>query len=349
MKTVFSNTLISWYLVYKRDLPWRNTKNPYFIWVSEVVLQQTRVEQGLSYYNNIIQLFPDIKSLAEADLDFLLKQWQGLGYYNRAINMHQAAKVVVNQYNGAFPNSYDEIRQLKGIGDYIAAAVASFAFDLPHPVCDGNVKRVISRFFAIDKPIDKKEGEQELHLALNSVFDGENSALFNQAIMDFGSLICSKSNPKCITCPMNSNCLAYSNSVVNILPKKVGKTKVSTRYIHYLVINSDKKIYVNRRKNNDIWANMFDFPAIEYNRILDVVDLVKTDEWVRLFENQDVNITRISPIFSHKLSHQLISAVFIEINFQGTLDSFIQVSSKQFDKLAIPRLVDKFIQTKPIF
>lgn len=301
--------LFEWYADHKRDLPWRHTKDPYKIWLSEVMLQQTRVNQGLPYYEKFVERFPTIIDLANADEQEVLSLWQGLGYYSRARNMHTAAKTVVSEYNGKFPNSYDTIKALKGVGDYTAAAIASFAYDLPHPVVDGNVYRVISRLFAIQEPINKPLGQKQIREALNAIFDIKQPALFNQAIMEFGALHCTPKKPLCTFCPMQSKCLAYEKGLVSELPKKEGKTKVVNITHSYLQIRYKDKTYIEKRESG-IWQNLHQFPLIE--------EKLTTNEAVKQLNNlitNDVDL-EIEKSFStiHLLSHRKINAHFYIIS-----------------------------------
>lgn len=305
----FNLNLTHWYKENKRDLPWRNTTDPYAIWLSEIILQQTRVLQGLPYYERFLTTYPSVKYLAEAEEQEVLSLWQGLGYYSRARNLYATAKIVTEKYNGLFPSTYSEILKLKGIGPYTAAAIASFAFKLPHPVIDGNVQRVISRVFNIEAPIDTSTGKREIETALNAVFDEEQPDLFNQAIMELGALVCTPQNPKCDGCPLSNNCLALHTSKTNILPIKQGKTKVKSIDFTYFVFVYNTNIYVEKREEG-IWQNMYQFPLIE-EKISPKNITQKIGEFTSSIENKaEVNLS-FKKI--HILSHRRINAHFYTI------------------------------------
>ena len=240
----FTEEIIRWYNINKRNLPWRNCNDPYLIWLSEVILQQTKIEQGLSYYERFTQKYPTIKQLAEANSDDVMKLWQGLGYYSRARNMHLTAKQIVLERNGIFPNNYQDILNLKGVGNYTAAAIASFAFDLPYAVVDGNVYRVLSRVFGIKKPIDTGAGQKFFAKLAQQLLNINYPAIHNQAIMEFGSQQCRPLKPNCGVCPLKLNCKAYSTNSVNLLPRKKKSIKVSNRYFEYLIYIQKGKIFV---------------------------------------------------------------------------------------------------------
>ena len=257
----FSSNIIDWYKNYKRDLPWRNTTNPYKIWLSEVILQQTQVKQGLPYYEKFIATFPDVSDLAEAKEEHILKLWQGLGYYSRARNLHYAAKQIHSR--GFFPNNYDDILSLKGVGEYTAAAIASFAFKLPHAVVDGNVFRLLARFYGIDIPINTSKGKKHFTELAQSLIIKDKPDIFNQAIMEFGSQMCRPKQPNCPNCPLQNECLAYANSTIHLLPIKKGKVKVKTVYFDYFFFKTKTETLVNQRIAKGIWQNLYEFPLIQ--------------------------------------------------------------------------------------
>ena len=297
--------LIAWYNDNKRDLPWRHTKDPYHIWLSEIILQQTRVNQGLPYYNKFVNQYPKITDLAKADEQEVLSLWQGLGYYSRARNMHAAAKKIVSEHNEIFPNNYKDILALNGVGTYTAAAIGSFAFDLPHPVIDGNVIRFISRLFAIALPVDKSEGRKAIELAVNEVFDPKHAASWNQAIMEFGAMHCTPKKPLCDMCPFQEKCLGYAQNMVASLPVKAGKTKVKNIEQHYFVFIHKNDTYIEQRTQGT-WKNMYQFPMYEENlkasQIGDAAqELLKDSIPIKI---QDSFATK------HILSHRNISAFF---------------------------------------
>ena len=259
----FSNQIVSWYKIHKRDLPWRKTKNPYKIWLSEVILQQTKVEQGLPYYINFISHFPTVQDLANADEDKVLKLWQGLGYYSRARNLLYTAQFIVNEMKGVFPYKYSQLIKLKGVGEYTAAAISSFAFNLPHAVVDGNVIRVLSRYFAIEIPYDTLEGKRVFKDLANQLLIKKDSFNYNQSIMEFGALQCKPKSPNCCNCILKYSCKAYSQKEVNYYPRKKHKNKIRNRYLHFFIINQKKKIYIGKRISG-IWRGLYEFPFLEF-------------------------------------------------------------------------------------
>ena len=249
----FNLPIHSWYSLFKRDLPWRMTRNPYFIWLSEIILQQTRIDQGLAYYGRFTDEFPSISDLASASEDYILKLWQGLGYYSRARNLHFTAKYINQYYNGLFPSDYDSIRSLKGIGDYTAAAIASISFNLEYPAVDGNVYRVLSRYFGISDPIDTSTGKKTFYNLAKELIKGTDPGMHNQAIMEFGALQCTPKNPDCQLCPLKESCYAFLSKKISELPVKQNKTKQRDRYFNYLVLAGKSNIWMRKRIGNDIW------------------------------------------------------------------------------------------------
>ena len=328
-----------WYRQNKRDLPWRHTQNAYHIWLSEVILQQTRVDQGMSYYLKFIENYPTIQDLASADEGEVLKLWQGLGYYSRARNLHAAAKEVVNNHGGKFPNTYTAIRALKGVGDYTAAAIASFAFDLPHAVVDGNVYRVLSRYFNDDTPIDSSQGKKMFASYAEELLDKKNPANFNQAIMELGALICTPKNAKCADCPLVESCQGLRAERVYELPVKSKKTKTRNRYFHY--IYSEKELLLKKRTGKDIWTNMYEFPLLELDQIKDSSEVREA-----IKNTLNFNVAE-EPIASYKhiLSHQHIYATFWQLSLpeKSEINSYIRCSTHELNNYAIPRLIDKFL------
>lgn len=343
----FTKTIISWYNTNKRDLPWRNTRDPYFIWLSEIILQQTRVDQGMSYYLKFIKEFPTIKKMASAPEERVLKLWQGLGYYSRARNLHLTAQHVASKLKGKFPDTYDEIIKLKGVGPYTAAAISSIAFDKPHAVVDGNVFRVLARVFEIKTAIDSTKGKAEFYELANELLDKKQPALFNQAIMEFGATWCKPQNPDCGNCVLNSICLAYSKNSVDALPVKEKTTKVRNRYFNYIVLKHKNNIVIKKRTGKDIWKNLYDFPLIETERELNEPQLLKTAEWKTLLGKSDYTIRSASKTYKHVLSHLNIFARFWEVETKNSLkitNEYLIVDKKKIDNYAIPRLVDIYIK-----
>ena len=338
--------LINWYGINKRDLPWRNTRDPYRIWLSEIILQQTRVEQGKPYYERFLAAFPTIEQLATAEEQAVLKLWQGLGYYSRARNLHAAAKQVVSDFNGRFPSSIDDILSLKGVGDYTAAAIGSFAFDIPSPVLDGNVFRFLSRYFGIATPIDSLAGKKEFMAIVLGLIDHRDPATFNQAIMEFGAMQCKPMSPNCPECPLAKECIAYRSDRVGVLPVKKNKTKVRDRYFNYLWIRSGDDCWVKQRQERDIWQNLFEFPLIETEAPSSGKQLSKSDALKKICSADMGKPVPCGPELTHLLSHQKIHARFYELCTDAQLDEacYRKVNPKELAELPVSRLMDLFIQ-----
>ena len=353
-QSFFTQKLLEWYRPNKRPLPWKNIKNPYHIWLSEIILQQTRVEQGLPYYNKFVEKYPTVIDLAEASEDEVFKLWEGLGYYSRARNLHTAAKTVAKQYKGNFPKTYAEIRALKGVGDYTAAAIASFAYDLPHAVVDGNVYRVLSRFFGMDTPIDSSAGKKEFRALADALLERKQAARYNQAIMDFGATHCTPKTPQCAACLHRSQCAAWAEDRVGVLPVKSKKIKKRSRYFYYLVMNEGAQVLLHKRMDKDVWASLYDFPLIELDKQVEGLflmdELKKTKSWQYWFENQEVDITSVSKIFKQTLSHQKIHAIFIEINLKAPFfvekENCIIIERKKIKNFAFPRIIVNYLEQK---
>ena len=347
---ILHDTLINWYAENHRDLPWRHHPTPYQVWLSEVILQQTRVVQGQDYYQRFIERWPTVTDLAQASEEEVLKMWQGLGYYSRARNLHHCAQQVVKDYNGHFPADYEKLKRLKGIGDYTAAAIASIAFNLPYAVVDGNVYRVLSRLYDIETPININEGQSIFAQLANELLNREQPGLHNQAMMEFGALHCTPKNPNCLHCPLQSQCLAFAHQTVLLRPVKLPKTKVTTRHFNYLVIRVKDSVYLHKRSGNDIWKNLYDFPCIESNVAMTADEVVSTEHFLQLFEGKTFTITKASPIFTHKLTHRTILALFIELKLD---DELLQIQTKDLfltresdlGNYPIPRLIDLYLNT----
>lgn len=339
----FYNTLIYWYLQNKRDLPWRKTKNPYFIWLSEIMLQQTRVAQGLDYYLKFTSNFPTVFDLAKADESTVLKMWQGLGYYSRARNLHFSAKQIVSDFNGAFPSTFKDIIKLKGVGDYTASAIASIAFNEPTAVVDGNVYRVLSRYFGIDTPINSSKGIKEFKELAQSLIDKSQPGTFNQAIMDFGAIQCKPKKPLCMFCPFSESCVALQKNLIEVLPVKEKKIKVKKRYFNYLVIKTKaNKTILSERKGKGIWQGLYQFPLIESNKILNKEELIALEDFNTLFPN-DVSISLFNKKdIVHKLSHQHLYTQFwvIETDEQKAAD----ISWNEIENFPVPVLIANFLE-----
>jgi A/G-specific adenine glycosylase len=341
----FSNKLVKWYQINKRDLPWRNTTNAYHIWLSEIILQQTRVEQGLPYYLAFIQAFPTVERLAKAKEDKVLKLWQGLGYYSRARNLHYTAKDIVKNHDGKFPKNYQKLVQLKGIGSYTAAAITSFAFHLPYAVVDGNVIRVLSRVFGIDTPFDTTAGKKQFQQLAQHLLIKQEAAVYNQAIMEFGALQCKPKSPNCTLCPMQEFCEAYNSNKIDELPIRSKKVKVKKRYLHFLMIHSDKGICIGKR-DAGIWKGLYEFPFLEFPDSIPDRQVIESDDWQNIFGGYDLEIKSVSSNFTHQLSHQKIHAKFWEIKINNfSVKGFEKISREDIVKYPVSRLMEKYLNT----
>lgn len=339
----FHNILIQWYLHKKRDLPWRKTKNPYLVWLSEIMLQQTRVAQGMSYYLNFSETFPTVFDLAKASETEVLKMWQGLGYYSRARNLHFTAKYISNELNGKFPNNYKDLLKLKGIGDYTASAIASICFDEPNAVVDGNVYRVLARYFGISTPINTTKGIKEFKELAQSLIDKTPPGIYNQAIMDFGALQCKPQNPDCETCPLKVSCVSFEKQLVSELPVKEKKLKVRNRFLNYLIIvTEDNKTILQERTGKGIWQGLFEFPFIETNKIIDERMLLTSEEFQNLIpENSKIKLHNTKPIV-HKLSHQHLHTQFWVVKVKNLENA--KIHWDEIKSFPVPVLIDNFLR-----
>ncbi len=346
-KRLFSKKIIDWYEQNKRTLPWRTTRNPYKVWLSEIILQQTRIAQGLPYYQTFVKNFPDVKSLAAAKPDKILRLWQGLGYYSRARNLHACAKQVVKTFNGKFPSSFEELKKLPGIGDYTAAAIASISFREPVAVVDGNVFRVLARVFGIDKDIAGSEGRKYFFKKANELIPTEAPDIFNQAVMEFGALHCTPQNPKCETCPFENSCVANVKGMQKLLPVKTPKQKIRKRYFNYVVITHRGKLLMRKRKAGDIWNGLYDFHLVETKKNVKPPLLLKREN-----ELDNLVIEEVSPLYKHILSHQHLITRFIICPVKSPEDlkplmnenSLKFYSIPQVERLPKPILVNRFLK-----
>lgn len=359
----FRHHLLGWAAGHLRPMPWKGERDPYKIWLSEIILQQTRVEQGLPYYNKFVAAYPTVRHLADATEDELFKNWEGLGYYSRARNLHQTAKKVAYEFDSRFPDTYESIRELKGVGDYTAAAIASFAYNLPHAVLDGNVYRVLARFFGISTPTDTPAAKKEFTRLANEVLDPEQPGVFNQAIMDFGAMHCSPQNPKCHVCPLQTGCVAYREGKVNEWPVKSKALVKKERFFCYFVFNAGGDTFVRKRSEKDIWHGLFDFPALEWQTRPELPESCADMQiWLQeqLFPAgapPPFTVTHISKPYRQTLTHRQVTAVFVGIDvpehlsehvleappFAGTL----RISRADLKKnIAVPRLIDWYLQDK---
>ncbi|WP_316830677.1 A/G-specific adenine glycosylase [Pedobacter aquatilis] len=341
----FQNSIVNWYLINKRDLPWRHTNDAYVIWLSEIILQQTRVEQGLPYFNKFLENFPTVTDFATATEAKVLKLWQGLGYYSRGRNMHKTAQVVMNDYDGNFPTLHDDLIKLKGIGEYTAAAISSFSSGEARAVVDGNVFRVLARYFGIDTPINSPEGKKQFFKLANELLDRANPALYNQAIMEFGAIQCKPKLPDCSICPVSVSCYAFENDRISQLPVKLVKAKQKHRYFNYLVCTADDKILVRERQAGDIWQHLYDFPCIETNTFED--DSEAFDNKVKTDFGPEAAVKFIS-YRKHVLTHQIIHVRFFALknyifNFSKQKE-LNWVSLNTLDELPQPNVIRNFIE-----
>ena len=339
-----SNKLITWYKKNKRDLPWRNTSDPYKIWLSEIILQQTQVIQGLNYYIKFINAFPTVNDLAFASEDQVMRLWQGLGYYSRARNLHAAAKFIKSTHKGKFPNSYENIKELKGVGDYTSAAIASFAFNLPYAVVDGNVYRVLSRLFDLHTPINSSDGKKEFQLLADELLNKNHPGLHNSSIMEFGALWCKPQNPKCEECQLQEHCLAFKNNSISVLPVKNKTIKIKNRYFHYIVFNYKQEVYITKRIKKDIWQNLYEFFLIETdNEGLDILNHPSITALISKF-----SILSIVPVKKHILSHQHLYSIFYELSILKPLKNkaLFKIKRDELQNYALPQLITNYLMTK---
>lgn len=357
----FSTKVIHWYNKNKRALPWRETSDPYKIWISEIILQQTRVEQGTDYYLRFLYRFPDIQTLALAMEEDVLKIWQGLGYYSRARNLHATARLVSKHHDGIFPSNYNKILDLKGIGEYTASAIVSIAFNEPHAVVDGNVIRVISRIFGIQQSIETAAVKNKIKQQVNELIDKKKPGTFNQAMMEFGALYCKPTNPDCSNCIFRKDCFANKNGLVDKIPMVPKKNKLRKRYFYYLVckININESLYtlISKRENNDIWKNLYDFPHYEFTS-KQTIKKIKEQLANNCIANSCKQI-EISKEYQHILSHQKLIARFITFETDirqpflknNTISSknMLLIETKKFHEYPIPRLIEKFVDENQIF
>ncbi len=344
----FTKQLLKWATTIDRPMPWKGEKNPYFIWLSEIILQQTRVEQGLPYFLKFKEKYPTVHDLANAPEDEVMKLWEGLGYYSRARNLHFSAKHISKELNGEFPKNYNEILKLKGVGAYTASAIASFAYDLPHAVVDGNVFRVLSRCFGIEIPVDTTEGKKEFNQLANELLEKKQAAKYNQAIMDFGAIQCMPKAPLCSSCVFKKECIAFRKDKVLDLPIKSKKIKKKTRYFNYLILNFKGDVWINKRLEKDIWQNLYDFPLIETTTQAKKEDLIGSEVWKKCIGDSDFKIQKISNPFRQLLTHRKIIATFFEIELSSDFlikkNSYIKVERKNLSKFAYPKIIDLYLK-----
>ncbi len=331
-----------WYDANKRDLPWRHTSDPYRIWLSEVILQQTRVDQGLNYWLRFVDRFPTVQELADSDDDEVMKLWQGLGYYSRARNLLVTARMIRDRYDGEFPSTYTELLQLKGVGEYTAAAIGSIAFGLAEPVVDGNVYRVLSRLFGIATPIDSTEGKREFREIAHRVLDRNDPGQHNQAMMELGARVCSPRDPKCGLCPVSDHCIALRDQRISELPVKAGTTRIRIRHFNYFFIRKEEGFFLRKRIEKDIWQQLYELPLIETQGVANGSEMKR-----RLNGSIGDHSMKKSGSLTHILSHQRIEAQFWEVGPIGKFKvpaDWIEVALEDMDRFAVPRLIDRWLK-----
>lgn len=334
-----SALLLDWYDKNKRDLPWRNTRDPYLIWLSEIILQQTRVAQGLDYYLRFSRRFPTPRALADATEDEVLKLWQGLGYYSRARNLHAAAKSM----NGVFPPTYEGVRALKGVGDYTAAAICSIAYNMPYAVLDGNVYRVLSRVYGISTPVDSVAGKKEFSALAQKLLSKTRAGDYNQAIMDFGATVCTPQSPACLTCPLAGFCKARLENRIEHLPVKGQKTKVSARYFHYIYVEQGPDTWLCKRGAGDVWQNLYEPVLLETPARTEAVGVL--GQYKHLFGRRKAVLVA-GPV-KHVLSHRIIYADLYRVKLPESFPvpaGFIRAAQEEVQKYAVSRLVQKLLE-----
>lgn len=344
-KRYFSDKIVEWYLENLRPLPWRETTDPYRIWLSEVILQQTRVAQGLPYYHRFIEKYPTVDLLAAASEQDILRLWQGLGYYTRARNLHKCAKAVVERHNSQFPRTSRELHQLPGIGAYTAAAIASFSFGEKVAVVDGNVFRILARIFGIDVPIDTPEGRRRFAQLANELISDRQPALHNQAVMEFGATLCTPRAPQCTKCPFSKTCFAFKNKLIADLPVKSASKKSRIRYFYYIVIELDRAFLMKKRDERDIWHGLFDFALVESDTCIAPEEALRKSAFIKWIDRRKG--LNVSQTFVHQLSHQTIHCCFIRVLAKsGKIryeNPYTFYSRKQIDELPKPVLISRFL------
>lgn len=347
---------MKWHACFERPMPWKGEKNPYFIWLSEIILQQTRVEQGLPYFEKFKTAYPTVKDLANAAEDEVMKLWEGLGYYSRARNMLATAKIIAEHYGGAFPDTYEGLLSLKGVGPYTAAAIASFAYNLPCAVLDGNVFRVLSRYWGIELPIDSTEGRKLFASKAQMMLDTSSPGLYNQAMMDLGACICTPRNPLCNKCPVQPECTAYAKNTTQQLPVKGKRLVRKDRFFNYCVVHNERgNIWIRKRTGQDIWQQLYEFPLIESDFLIDnALDLEQSEIFRVLLKEQTYEIVRMAGPFKQELTHQRIIATFWELKIKEeglapNVEGGIQVDRKKLNRFAFPKVIDCYLNDNSLY
>ena len=340
----FSKELVQWYQQNKRNLPWRHTTDSYIIWLSEIILQQTRVEQGLPYFNRFLENYPDVTAFANASEDEILKLWQGLGYYSRGRNMLKTARLIRDEFGGIFPSAYQDLIKLKGIGDYTASAISSFAANEAHAVVDGNVYRVLARYFGISEPINSTPGQKLFKQLANDVLDTTEPGLHNQSMMEFGAMLCKPKNPSCGICPVRLNCEAFKNNATTQLPVKLKTVKVKERFFNYFLIYENDRILMNKRTENDIWNGLYDLPLVESDQLLPAHEIVTLPEFEHYF-GKNSPIEEVFGLQKHILTHQKLTIRFIRLKNAPVLmkKDWFYTDTENLKKLAFPKIIFIFL------
>lgn len=347
----FVATLLEWHrFVNKRQMPWKGEKDPYKIWVSEIILQQTRVQQGMDYYNRFIDAFPDITSLATAPEMEVYKLWEGLGYYSRCKNLIATAKSIHEQRFGIFPDQYEEILSLKGIGPYTASAIASFAFKLPHAVVDGNVFRVLSRFFGCHIEINTTKGKQFYSQLADKLLDKDNPDHYNQAIMDFGAMVCKPAQPLCLECALQKKCVAFLKKQVAFLPVNKKIIRQKDRFFNYLVMENEENFFIRKRTGKDIWQNLYEFVLLETDWWLTDEEIIVNEEILSILNFTKYEVKSISKIQRQKLTHQTIYGRFIHIQIQQPLVAagYFAVNKREIMHQPFPKFITAYLTDKNV-
>ncbi|MBN8787792.1 MAG: A/G-specific adenine glycosylase [Terrimonas sp.] len=352
MKPFFTSKLLAWNRKYnKRAMPWKGEKDPYKIWLSEIILQQTRVEQGWDYYLRFIEAFPTVKHLATAPEAQVFKLWEGLGYYTRCKNLIATARIIHDRYKGVFPSAYEDILALKGIGPYTAAAIASFAFNLPYAVVDGNVLRVMARMFGIKQPVDSTKGKALLTSLANNLLDKKLPGIYNQAIMDFGAVVCKPKLPLCDDCVMKNECIAYNEGLVDAIPAKEKKIIKKVRWMYYIIITYNNSVYIRMRTGKDIWQNLHEFVLVEAESKLSNEEIARHNVIKQYMNKYKGSITGTSKHYVQQLTHQTIQGRFIELTVSRLPDlgkDFIAVIPKDLPLYAFPKFITTYLQEKNV-
>lgn len=344
----FSRKLLKWNQLHnKREMPWKGLKDPYKIWLSEIILQQTRVDQGLAYYNSFVKSFPTLHLLANAPDEQVFKLWEGLGYYSRCRNLLATARFISDELNGNFPANYNDILALKGVGPYTAAAISSFAFNLPHAVVDGNVSRILARVFGIHFPFDSSLNKKNYQQLAQSLLDPQKPGEFNQAIMDFGATICKPAQPLCLHCPFKKKCYAFNNDLVDVLPAPKKRVAIKKRHFTYLLLNKGNKIAINKREKKDIWQQLFEFCLVETKQSLSQSKIIRQFCNDNKLADEHFEIIKTSGILTQQLTHQHISCRFIELSASKKLQDIpglVWINRNDLKNFPFPRIINNYLK-----